>query len=37
VRLTHTGFSSEHNREMHARGWEAVLANLERQVFASGS
>ena len=34
VKLTHSGFASEQIREMHAQGWEAVLANLERAVFS---
>jgi uncharacterized protein YndB with AHSA1/START domain len=34
VRVTHTGFASEEVRQMHVHGWEAVLANLERAVFA---
>lgn len=33
VKLTHSGFASEESRGMHAQGWEAVLANLERSVF----
>ena len=34
VKLTHSGFSNEDIRGMHVRGWEAVLANLERAVFS---
>jgi uncharacterized protein YndB with AHSA1/START domain len=34
VKLTHTGFASEEIRGMHVHGWEAVLANLERNVFS---
>lgn len=34
VRLTHTGFPGEEFKQMHAQGWEAVLANLERRVFS---
>jgi uncharacterized protein YndB with AHSA1/START domain len=34
VRLTHSGFSSDEIREMHTQGWQAVLANLERNVFS---
>jgi uncharacterized protein YndB with AHSA1/START domain len=34
VKLTHSGFASEEIRAMHVHGWEAVLANLQRQVFA---
>lgn len=34
VKLTHSGFSNEQIREMHVQGWEAVLANLERNVFS---
>jgi uncharacterized protein YndB with AHSA1/START domain len=34
VRLTHSGFRNAEIREMHAHGWEAVLANLERSVFS---
>jgi len=33
VKLIHSGFASEEIRGMHAQGWEAVLANLERSVF----
>ena len=35
VKLTHSGFANEQVREMHAQGWQAVLANLERSVFSS--
>jgi hypothetical protein len=35
VRLTHSGFASDEIRDMHVQGWDAVLANLELQVFAS--
>ncbi len=35
VKLTHSGFASEEIKGMHAHGWEAVLANLERNVFPS--
>ena len=34
VKLTHSGLANEQIREMHAQGWEAVLANLERQMFS---
>ena len=34
VRLTHSGFSNEEIRGLHAQGWEAVLANLERALFS---
>lgn len=34
VKLTHSGFSGDQIRDMHAQGWEAVLANLERSVFS---
>jgi uncharacterized protein YndB with AHSA1/START domain len=34
VKLTHSGFASDQIREMHAQGWQAVLANLERSVFS---
>lgn len=34
VKLTHSGFASDEIRGMHAQGWEAVLANLERNVFS---
>ena len=34
VTLTHSGFADEETRGMHAQGWEAVLANLERRVFS---
>lgn len=30
VRLAHTGFDTEHQRDAHARGWDGCLANLER-------
>ena len=30
VSLTHTGFAGDEIRDLHAHGWEAVLANLER-------
>ncbi len=32
--MTHSGFSGEQIRDMHVQGWEAVLANLERNVFS---
>jgi uncharacterized protein YndB with AHSA1/START domain len=35
VRLKHSGLANEQIRELHAQGWEAVLANLERCVFSS--
>lgn len=35
VKLTHSGFAGEEIKGMHAHGWEAVLANLERNVFPS--
>jgi uncharacterized protein YndB with AHSA1/START domain len=34
VRLVHTGFPAEEIKQMHAHGWQAVLANLERRVFS---
>ena len=34
VVLTHTGFASDAIRDEHTKGWEAVLANLARQVFS---
>ena len=34
VRLTHSGFAGDEIRDMHAQGWDAVLANLERSVFS---
>jgi uncharacterized protein YndB with AHSA1/START domain len=34
VKLTHSGFAGEQIREVHAQGWKAVLANLERAVFS---
>jgi uncharacterized protein YndB with AHSA1/START domain len=34
VKLTHSGFAGEEIKAMHLQGWEAVLANLERTVFA---
>jgi uncharacterized protein YndB with AHSA1/START domain len=33
VKLTHSGFASEEIMGMHAHGWEAVLANLDRNVL----
>lgn len=36
VKLTHSGFPNEEIQGMHAQGWEAVLANLERAVFPPG-
>jgi uncharacterized protein YndB with AHSA1/START domain len=30
VEITHTGFATAEIRDLHAHGWEAVLANLER-------
>jgi len=35
VVLTHTGFANDAIRDEHTKGWNAVLANLERQIFAS--
>jgi uncharacterized protein YndB with AHSA1/START domain len=32
VRVSHRGLPTEQAREMHAHGWDAVLANLERVV-----
>ena len=34
VKLTHSGFASDEIREMHAQGWAAVMANLERSEFS---
>ena len=34
VKLTHSGMANEQIRDMHAQGWQAVLANLERAVFS---
>ncbi len=34
VRLVHSGFGTEEIRELHAQGWQATLANLERAVFS---
>lgn len=34
VKLTHSGFANAEIKGMHIHGWEAVLANLERSVFA---
>jgi uncharacterized protein YndB with AHSA1/START domain len=34
VMLTHSGFANDEIRAMHAEGWEAVLASLERRVFS---
>jgi uncharacterized protein YndB with AHSA1/START domain len=33
VKLSHSGFANDQVCEMHAHGWEAVLANLEARVF----
>jgi uncharacterized protein YndB with AHSA1/START domain len=30
VTLTHTGFADDNIRDLHAHGWEAVLASLDR-------
>jgi uncharacterized protein YndB with AHSA1/START domain len=30
VELTHSGFANEEIRDLHAHGWDACLANLER-------
>ncbi len=35
VVITHSGFANDAIREEHTKGWNAVLANLERQVFSS--
>jgi uncharacterized protein YndB with AHSA1/START domain len=35
VQLTHSGFATEHVRDMHAHGWEACVGSLERAVFAA--
>ncbi|MDP9491705.1 MAG: SRPBCC domain-containing protein [Actinomycetota bacterium] len=37
VSLTHTGFSDENIRDMHAHGWEACIANLERYLTGGRS
>jgi uncharacterized protein YndB with AHSA1/START domain len=34
VKLTHSGFGSEEERGKHTHGWQAVLANLEANVFS---
>jgi hypothetical protein len=34
VKLTHSGFASEHLRDPHTHGWPGVLANLENRVFS---
>jgi uncharacterized protein YndB with AHSA1/START domain len=34
VKLTHSGFATPELRDMHAHGWQAVLANLESRVFS---
>jgi uncharacterized protein YndB with AHSA1/START domain len=34
VKLTHSGFDGEEDKQRHAHGWQAVLANLERRVFS---
>jgi uncharacterized protein YndB with AHSA1/START domain len=34
VELTHTGFADDEIRDLHAHGWEACLANLERVLAA---
>ena len=36
VVLTHSGFSDEQIRELHAHGWNGCLDNLESRVFPSG-
>jgi len=33
VVVTHSGFASEHLRDLHAHGWNGCLDNLERRVF----
>jgi len=33
VTLTHSGFATPEIRDMHAHGWQGVLANLERRIF----
>jgi uncharacterized protein YndB with AHSA1/START domain len=37
VQLTHSGFADEHIRELHAHGWEACIANLERYLSGAAS
>jgi len=37
VTLTHSGFSDEHLKNMHAHGWEACIANLERHLAGAAS
>lgn len=37
VSLTHTGFSDEGIRDLHAHGWEACIANLERYLSGAAS
>jgi len=37
VQLTHSGFSDEKIRDMHAHGWEACIANLERYLSGAAS
>lgn len=34
VKLVHSGFATGELRDLHAHGWEGVLANLERRVFS---
>jgi hypothetical protein len=34
VKLVHSGFATEELRDLHAHGWDGVLANLERRVFS---
>ena len=37
VSLTHSGFSDERIRDMHAHGWEACISNLERYLSGAAS
>ena len=37
VSLTHTGFANEEIMGMHAHGWEACIANLERYLSGAPS
>jgi uncharacterized protein YndB with AHSA1/START domain len=37
VSLTHTGFADETIRDLHAHGWEACIANLERYLSGEAS
>ena len=34
VKLRHSGFANDEIKGMHAQGWQGVLANLEKRLFA---